>query len=57
MQMVSAESIMVALFGGTLPGQLGVLGLERWQLELLEMMLGQHLRRVIHIAGPDIILI
>ncbi|WP_186766451.1 hypothetical protein [Falsiphaeobacter marinintestinus] len=48
---------MVALFGGTLPGQLGVLGLERWQLELLEMMLGQHLRRVIHIAGPDIILI
>ena len=44
---------MVPAFGGALPRKLGVLGLESGQLELLEMVLKQHLRRVAHLAIPD----
>ena len=43
---------MVLAFGRALPGKLGVLGLEGGQLELPEMVLEQHLRRVAHAALP-----
>ncbi len=45
---------MVLALGGALPGEPGVLGLEGGQLELPEMVLEQHLRRVAHAAVPDI---
>jgi hypothetical protein len=45
---------MVLALGRALPGQLGVLALEGWQAELLEMMLQQHLRCIAHATAPDI---
>jgi hypothetical protein len=45
---------MILALGGALPGQLGILALERRQLELPEMVLEEHLGRIVHAAVPDI---
>jgi hypothetical protein len=45
---------MILALGGTLPGKLGVLGLEGGQLELPEMVLEEHLGRIVHATVPDI---
>ena len=45
---------MILALGRTLAGKLGVLGLEGGQLELPEMVLEEHLWRVVHAAVPDI---
>ena len=46
LQFAQSEQVldMVLALGRTLPRQLGVLALEGWQLELLEVVLQQHLR-------------
>jgi hypothetical protein len=43
---------MILAFGRALPGQLGVFVVDGRQAELLEMVLKQHLRRVVHLAVP-----
>ncbi len=45
---------MILALGRALPGQLGVFAVEGRQAELLEVVLEQHLRRVVHRAVPDI---
>jgi transposase, IS5 family len=45
---------MILALGCTLPGELGVFAVEGRQAELLEVVLEQHLRRVVHLAVPDI---
>src|SRR6056297_194585 len=45
---------MILALGRTLPGKLGMLGLEGGQLELPEVVLEQYLRRLAHEAAPDI---
>jgi hypothetical protein len=45
---------MILALSGALSGKLGVFGLEGGQLELPEMVLEEHLGRIVHAAVPDI---